>query len=200
MKIVLHIGLEHCGGSALQDVMRAQRGALRKAGILYPRAPGRRNHTRLFMAATAPARTEPLRVARGLSDAGAQAQMRQKLTAELAAEVGQAKGTETVFLSCVQLAGGLTTPQEVATLHDILRPITENIHVVAHLDEQARLLTRHYAQAIWSGRTASLQQELDLAQTNQPWAQSALNARAGHSGDTPFAEYQAPPRRAWTHT
>ena len=65
MKIHLHIGLDHCGAQRLQDVLAEKRSQLEGKGVLFPRTPGAKNHTRLFMAVTAPDAVDPLRFHRG---------------------------------------------------------------------------------------------------------------------------------------
>ena len=65
MRIYLHIGLEHVGADRLQKVLADKREQLRSKSILFPRSPGSRNHTRLFMAVTDPDHIDPLRFNRG---------------------------------------------------------------------------------------------------------------------------------------
>ena len=65
MRIYLHIGLEHVGAARIQDVLAEKREQLASKGILFPRALGPKNHTRLYMAVTDPDHIDPLRFNRG---------------------------------------------------------------------------------------------------------------------------------------
>ncbi|WP_298494123.1 glycosyltransferase family 2 protein [uncultured Maritimibacter sp.] len=170
MRIVLHIGLPYCGGPRLQEVMEAKRGQLAKSGVLFS-GIGRRNHTRLYMAATDPRHVEPLRLSRGFGPAAAQETLRRRLVEDLRAEVAR-ENPDVLLLSCHQL-GMLPNVSEVRTLHGLLAPLGGDIEVVAHVDEQARVLARHYADAVSNGRLASLTHELALASAPD-WRKAAL--------------------------
>ena len=61
MRILVHIGPEQVGAAALQRVLADKRDQLAGKGVLYARAPGNRNHTKLFMAVTDPDHVDPLR-------------------------------------------------------------------------------------------------------------------------------------------
>ena len=87
MRIYLHIGLEHTGADRLQKVMADKRDQLRSKGVLFPRAPGSKNHTRLFMAVTDPDHVDPLRYNRGFITAEKQSRLYQTLEQELQTEV-----------------------------------------------------------------------------------------------------------------
>jgi len=65
MRIYLHIGLEQVGADRLQSVLAAKRDQLASKGVLFARAPGNKNHTRLFMAVKDPAHIDPRRFNRG---------------------------------------------------------------------------------------------------------------------------------------
>ncbi len=192
MRILLHIGLEHTGADRLQSHLADRREALRADGILFPKSPGGSNHTRLFMAVTEPDQVEPLRAARGYADPAKQAELRQTVQADLARDVAEAR-PDLLILSASQLGTGLTSEREVARLHALLRPLSDDIQVLAHIDEQGRILARHYAEALREGRTTPLSQELGMAGRNT-WAADCLAARAGLTGnEARFASVHAPP-------
>ncbi len=191
MKIYLHIGLEQCGATRLQEVLADKRGQLLQKGILFPRIGGTRNQTRLYMAVSEPEAVDILRYNRGLAEPGAQARLYNKMGQELAGEVARHSPGK-LILSASQLAT-LPTRSALERLHALLAPLSDDITIIAHIDEQARLLMRHYAAALWSGRTASLAQEVALAEAGK-WREGAL---AGWSEYAPerhrFPEVQAPP-------
>jgi len=190
MRIVLHIGPEHVGAGRLQKVLGEKRAQLRAKGVLMPASPGPGNHTRLVMAMTDPDHVDPLRAARGFASAVAQEALRARIARELTAEIAAA-GPDTLILSAAELATTLERPAEVARLAAFLRGFSDDIRLVAHLDEQARVLMRHYAQRLFLGRTAALSRELAMAGAAD-WRDAALAARADMA-EGRFAEIEAPP-------
>ncbi|MBV7410134.1 glycosyltransferase family 2 protein [Maritimibacter sp. DP1N21-5] len=190
MRIVLHIGLPCCGGPRLQEVMEAKRGQLAKSGVLFS-GIGRRNHTRLYMAATDPKHVEPLRLSRGFGPAKAQAALARRLLEDLQAEVAR-ETPDVLLLSCHQL-GMLPNASEVRRLHDMIATLSDDIAVIAHVDEQARVLIRQYAETISNGRLASLDQELTLAEA-EDWRKAAFAGWADIRPQTnDYPEIQAAP-------
>ena len=188
MRIHLHIGLEHVGADRLQKVLADKRGALDDKGILMPRSPGARNHTRLFMAVTDPDHIDPLRFNRGYISAEKQAELRQTLSSELAAEVSKA-APEALILTCSQLGASLHRLSELERLKSLLTPLSVDIRIIAHVDEPAHLLARHYAQQVLEGRTKPLSAELKLAEGEDWWDDALLHlpevdAQAGQFEET----------------
>ena len=168
MRIYLHIGLEHTGADRLQKVMADKRDQLRSKGVLFPRAPGSKNHTRLFMAVTDPDHVDPLRYNRGFITAEKQSRLYQTLEKELQTEVAQAQ-PDTLILSASQLGTKLHRPSELTRLKTLLAPLSDDIQVVAHIDTPARALARHYGSQILEGRDRPLSQELNLCDSDGWW-------------------------------
>ncbi|MFW8637227.1 glycosyltransferase family 2 protein [Cribrihabitans pelagius] len=174
MRICLHIGLEHTGSDRLQKLLAAQREGLRREGVLFPRAPGGGNHTRLFMAVTDPAHIDPLRFNRGHITAEKQAALRSNLTSALAKEVAEAK-PELLILSACQLGTRLSRRSELERLRDLLRPLSGDISIIAHVDRPSALMARGYAGQVFEGRAQPLSRELELA-GHADWRQACLDA------------------------
>ncbi|EAQ11029.1 glycosyl transferase family 2 [Maritimibacter alkaliphilus HTCC2654] len=170
MRIVLHIGLPVCGADRLQSVLDDKRGALAKAGVLYS-GLGRLNHTKLYMAVSDPGHIDPLRFARGFASSRTQEALRDRVAEDLAAEVKRA-APDVLVLSALQLST-LPNAGELRRLRALLAPLSDEIEVVAHVDEQARMLVRHYEAAVLDGRRADLGQELGLIGTSD-WRKAAL--------------------------
>ncbi|WP_425098271.1 glycosyltransferase family 2 protein [Tropicibacter sp. S64] len=161
MRIDLHIGPDAVLTDRLQRILEAKRAQLGRKGVLFPRSPGGRNHTRLFMAVTDPDRVDVLRAGRGFADADKQAALREDVIAGLRREV-EGSGAEVMILSCHQLGTGLVTPSELTRLHDLLSVFSNDIRVIAHLDDPARMLLRRYAGQVFDGRGSDLSLELGL--------------------------------------
>lgn len=175
MRILLHIGLPGCGAERLQSVLDDKRGQLANRGVLFPRAGGGKNHTRLYMAVSDPDAVDILRYNRGVADRGAQTRLRTNLAKDLAREVEQADA-QTLILSCPQLAT-LPTRSALDRLRALLLPLSEDIRIVAHVDAPGRLLLRHYESAVHDGRTAPLSRDLSL-----PGGPGLAGRRAGVLG------------------
>ncbi|WP_223424182.1 glycosyltransferase family 2 protein [Tateyamaria pelophila] len=183
MRIHLHIGLEQVGADRLQHVLALKRDQLISKGVLFARSPGNTNHTRLYMAVTDPDHIDPLRFNRGYITGDKQKVLHDALADDLAREVAQ-NAPDHLILSASQLGVSLASGTELERLHTLLAPLSADIRVIAHIDEPARLLTRHYAEQILEGRGVSLEQELNLAGTETWWsdvlaARPKINPQAG---------------------
>ncbi len=191
MRIYLHIGLEQVGADRLQKVLNAKRDQLLGQGVLYAASPGARNHTRLFMAVTDPDHVDPLRHARGYADPDQQSKLRDSVAQALAQEVS-AHQPHTLILSASQLGASLSRRSEINRLRDLLSPLSEDIRIVAHVDEQARLLARHYAHQIMEGRATSLTLEQEMAGSGDWWDDSLLDGHRIQPDKGQFQETQFP--------
>lgn len=111
---------------------------------------------------------------------------------ELAREV-EVNRPDLLILSAHQLGTGLFSRSEIERLRNLLLPLSDDIRIVAHVDEQARMLVRHYAEQVTEGRAASLKAELSLA-GSPDWWEAALDARQPDDPATGYySEVQAPP-------
>ncbi|MEP1766477.1 MAG: glycosyltransferase family 2 protein [Sulfitobacter sp.] len=191
MRIYLHIGPEEASAARIQSILADKREPLLRQGVLYARAPGNKNHTRLFMAATDPGHVDTLRFNRGYITPQKQSVLREGVMADLAREVAQ-HTPDTLIVSCAQLGSSLRTASELSRLRNMLLPLSDDIRVIAHVDLPARMLARSYALQVLEGRGISLDAELDLVASDS-WREAALAAcpqidpAAGV-----FAETQAP--------
>lgn len=196
MRIILHIGVPHCGAEPLQTALDAHRAELLGQGILFSKVAGRKNHTKLYMAVTDPDRPEALRLARGFATPGAQERLRRTLAGELLAESQQEDGIKTIVYSASQLAT-LPSRSALERLKALLSPISDDITILAHVEDQARVLLRHYADALLEGRSRNLGQEMAMA-AEGGWGPKALAAwqetpAAGQTLGAQCPEVQAVP-------
>ncbi|SMX34282.1 glycosyltransferase family 2 protein [Actibacterium lipolyticum] len=193
MRIYVHIGLSTCGADRIQSVFNDKRDQLAGKGILYPHSLGKKNHTRLFMACTDPDHIDPLRFARGNATEAEQSALREAVTEELAREVERVQ-PHMMILSAAQLATSLNSTTELARLRDMLTPYSDDIRIVAHIDEQARVLVRHYGTQVLAGRATPLSQELDIAAGDRPWRDACLEHWDKRNANlNQFPEVTAPP-------
>lgn len=192
MRICLHIGLEHVGSARLQGVLADKRENLLSKGVLFPRSAGAKNHTRLFMAVTDSDHVDPLRHGRGYTTAEAQNELRADVSRRLQQEIDTHK-PELLILSASQLGTSLSRPSEIRRLFDMLRPLSDDIRIIAHVDEQARLLARAYAAQVMEGRAQDLSLELDLAGSPDWWDDALLDGHEIRPDKGQFQETQCPP-------
>jgi hypothetical protein len=168
MRIDLHIGLSQASGQRIQRVLSDKRAQLASKGILFPRSPGNRNHTRLFMAATDPEHIDPLRFNRGFILKRKQNTLQRNVCDDLTREVAE-HTPDHLILSCTQLASSMWRRSEIQRLADMLTPLSRDIRIIAHVGEPARMLARHYADQIAEGRHVPLSRDLDLTRCDDWW-------------------------------
>ncbi len=192
MRIHLHIGLEHVGADRLQAVLAKKRDQLASKGYLLPQSLGGKNHTRLFMAITDPDHVDPLRFNRGHFSAEKQAGLYKIIAGDLAREIESKRPTD-LIVTASQLGASLHRVSELERLKALLGQFSADIRLVAHVDEPARLLARHYAQQVFEGRSTTLTEELALCEAEDWW--SACLARAPKIDPEVglFVESQTPP-------
>ncbi|KNG92394.1 glycosyltransferase family 2 protein [Pseudaestuariivita atlantica] len=195
MKMSLHIGCDAWSSARMQAVLDLKRGALGGNGILYPRAPGRRNHTRLAMAVSD--RVDTLRFNRGFAPADKQEALYHEVRDALTRELADTK-PDHVILSAQQLGTGLTNRAELERLHSLLSPHADTVEIVIAVTDPATALARHFANMVQDGRAAPLSRDLDLLEADDWWEA----ARSTHDRADPprgiFPEVQGAPH--WLDT
>ncbi|WP_416914405.1 hypothetical protein [Seohaeicola sp.] len=189
--IHLHIGLDGQATARLQAVMADKREQMLSKGILFPRAAGARNHTRLFMAVTDPDHVDALRFNRGHADPVRQAALRAELATMLARDIATHQ-PRAVILSASHLGQSLARRSELERLRDLLAPLGDEIRLHAHVDAPARMLARHYAAQVMEGRSRplTLEQGLDAGQW---WDAALAEAPVIDPEKGNFFEAQTPP-------
>ena len=176
MKISLHIGPDFWAASRLQEVLATKRQQLLGKGVLFARTPGAKNHTRAFMAASDPDAVDMLRFNRGFMTAEKQATLREDVIGSLKKEV-ETHSPDHLILSAHQLGTALVKPGELERLRDMLAPLSDDITVIAHVDNPARMLARHYTGQVADGRMRPVEMELRLAEAGGDWWPGAMATR-----------------------
>ncbi len=191
MRIELHIGLAHCGATRIQSVLADKRDQLSAKGIRFAKSPGNKNHTRLWMAVTDPDHVDPLRFNRGYLLPEKQAQLHANLIEDLQKEVAT-HAPEVLILSASQLCW-LSSPSELSRLHKMLRKLSDDIHITAHLDAPARVLSRVYGAQVMEGRAAPLSRELHMTEAENWWQSARDTSNSIDPQIGIFAESQGAP-------
>ncbi|MDK3016254.1 glycosyltransferase family 2 protein [Pseudodonghicola flavimaris] len=193
MRLYLHIGPQHMGAHRLQALLSHHRKALKAQGVLMPLAPGDKNHTRLYMAVTDPDHVDPLRFNRGLISAEKQDHMYRMLARTLAEDIAREQ-PRAMILTATQLGSSLCRVSELERLRDLLVPLSDDIRILAHVEDPARVLARTYAGQVMEGRALPLDHDLALARSGEDWWQGCLDAAPGiDAAAGRFIETQAAP-------
>lgn len=192
MRILVHIGPEHAVANWFGQALAQNQDQLIKSGILVPNCFSADGPPRLAMAVSDPDHIDPHRYRHDVLTRANQQDLAQKLGEELAAELA---GTtpRLLVLFAPQLGSTLHRASELTRLKDWLTQFSDDIQILAHVDDPARALTRHYASQIMNGRIAPLNRDIDLM-SEPDWWQAARDAAP--QNDPPsamFAETQAPP-------
>lgn len=191
MRITIHIGPESMGAERIQDVLSEKSDNLLGRGVLFPKSLGAKNHTRLYMAITDPEHVDLLRYNRGFITVQKQQLLREKIGQELTNEIARTQ-PEHMIVSASQLGSDLVSPTEMERLKAFFSRYSDDIRIVAYVDEQAKTLARHYQRQVMEGRTASLATELALAETEDWWSDALAQRPTPNPARSQFAEVQAP--------
>ncbi len=189
MRIYLHIGPDATSSDRMQRVLDAKRDQMIGKGLLYARSPGAKNHTRLFMAVTDPDNVDSLRFNRGFIAPEKQQMLREDVARALQAEVARHQ-PETLILSAHHLGSTLARRSEIERLRALLLPLSDDIRVVAHLDDPARLLLRRYHAQLIEGRAHSLASELSCLEAKDFWQAAVETTPTPDPQAGQFAEVQ----------
>ncbi len=192
MRIFLHIGPDAWAADRLQSVLDAKRDQLAGKGVLFARSPARRNHTRLFMAVSDPASVDALRHNRGFGEPVRQRKLLDEVARNLRAEVERAE-PQTLILSAHQLGSTLASRSELERLRALLAPLSDDIRIVAHVEDPARMLTRRYAAQVFDGRSRDLSQELGLSGAQDWWSVALATRPAPDPRTGVFPEIEGAP-------
>jgi hypothetical protein len=191
MRILVHVALDHGFSAQIQSALAKARWDLAEGGTLFSQALGAQNHTRLALACGSDHCPTALHHAKDLLGATARNRLRKSVRRALAKEIASLQ-PETLLLSAHQLGTDLAQPEDWHSLHDLLAPLCDQLEIIMHVDEPARLLAARYAQQVLQGRQAPLDQDLHLLATPN-YARAAQNLwMPPDVQEAQFSEIQAP--------
>ena len=153
-RIILHIGVENTATTYLQQTFANSRESLRRAGVLYPRAPGNENHFRLAALAMDDARSDELKVAAGIRTPEDAIAARAGFFEELAGEAA-VSGCDTMLLSNEHCSSRLWDTKDLQRLKNLISPLAEAITIIVYLRRQDEAFLSMYSTAVKSGSTAA---------------------------------------------
>ncbi|MCI4661770.1 MAG: hypothetical protein MRY63_08140 [Neomegalonema sp.] len=149
-RIVLHIGTEKTGTSALQVYFHENRAVYRAQGVLYPETIGPVVHEPLAAFAAADHKRDDLRRNRLIVSDEDLAAFRAEVRTALSREVERA-GCSTVLLSNEHCHSRLRSIEEIERLRSLLAPICPRIEVYVYFRRQDTLALSWYSTRVKSG-------------------------------------------------
>ncbi len=189
MRLTLLIGPTEATAARFRDIFSEKAATLLEQGVFAPNW----NIVRLYAACADPEEIGVLRFKRGLDNPLVQRTLTSDFSSLIPTDL-RAVAAGHVVVSAAQLGNLLHTPAELKRLQDLLAPHFDDIRVVAHVDEQARLLAAHYDYAVGEGRRHGLEQEITLA-ARADWWQGALALRGQNEPYFRlFNDVQCPPQ------
>jgi hypothetical protein len=150
--LILHIGSEKTGTTAIQYFLRENQALLEAAGLFVPEflATQEGNHRWLPFLVYEPSRSDDWIILKGLQEADVRDQQKAAVLQQLHEHVA-ATGHLTWIISSEHLQSRLTTAEEVQALHDLLSPLFEEITVVVYLREQLQSTLSFWSTAVRTG-------------------------------------------------
>ncbi len=161
MKILLHIGGEKTGTTALQNHLAANREYLLDKRVLYPRTLGERNHVKAYVFA-AEAAVDELTGQLDVIDDASRARFRNEIARDLKREV-EAAQPDLLIVSNEHLSSRLRAKNEIARLIELLRSTGDvgEIEVLYYARSQVELLPSLYSTFVKAGGTDPFKYPLD---------------------------------------
>jgi hypothetical protein len=171
MRLTLLIGPTEAAAARFRSLLKQKAAPLLKQGVHAPDW----NHVRLYAACAAPDEVGVLRFKRGMDNPLVQRTLTHEFEALIPKELAEVKADHFVVVAS-QLGNLLSDPAELTRLKALFDPHFDDIRIVAHIDEQARMLVQHYTYAVIEGRREPLSREINLAGTKD-WWHGALGMR-----------------------
>lgn len=142
--VVVHVGMGKTGTSTIQATFHRSRKLLRRQGILYPRSPGKRRHTRLGLAMQPDPERPRTSAGWRRQEASTPAELRPAFEEALFAELGQ--GEQHVVFSDEALLAA--TPEGIDNMRELFDRMASRVRVVAYLRRQDDHLCSRYQQVV----------------------------------------------------
>lgn len=141
MKLVVHIGTEKTGSTAIQNWLDANDESLARDGVCYAKSLGRPSNRLIAVYARDADDPDDGFIAAGVRDAATHAAFLRALKAEFVAEAERARqrGCHTFIVSSEHLHSRLTTVRAVGRLRALFAPLFATMEIIAFVRPQAEL-------------------------------------------------------------
>lgn len=151
LPVVIHIGTEKTGSTAIQDYLhRNQRALIENHGVLVPTTLGRGTSVNLAAACQLSEKPDSLRKMRHLRSPDDVNQYYIKLAAQCRAEIEQHQPKQ-LLLSCENFSSRLRTVDEVRKLQAFVEPYASSIQILIYLRRQDSMIRSAYTTKIKNG-------------------------------------------------
>ena len=154
MRLILHVGTEKTGSTAIQQHLLINRETLAERGVHLCRSLGGGNHRALVAAFMPPDTLDDFLRAQNLADAEQRAVWAAGVLDGFAAEVAAAKadaGMETVVVSSEHFHSRLLEPDSVTRLATFLDGLFTDVSVICYLRRQDQMALSFYSQKLRAG-------------------------------------------------
>ena len=160
--LLLHIGAEKTGTTAIQQGLSLNRDILLKKGYYFPSSLGESNHVRLTSYALEDHKIPELRLADNISSSGQLPEYRNSIYENLRNELANVNA-DSVIMSNEHCASRLILLSEINRLRDMLSKLFDNITIIFYIRQQESCLISNYSTAIKTGYTKLLQTPEEFA-------------------------------------
>ncbi|KAG1715403.1 hypothetical protein GQR58_000368 [Nymphon striatum] len=118
--------------------------------------------------------------------------LREDVAKNLAREIEQ-NSPDTFIVSAHQFGTSLARKSEMERLRSLLLPFSDDIRIVAHVEDPARMLSRYFASQVIEGRARSLDLEMGLLDSESWWDAARETRKEADPQRARFAEVQGAP-------
>jgi hypothetical protein len=143
--LILHIGINKTGSTAIQKVMALRRREILAQGMSYPRTPGYEKHVLLATAAATRSEKDNARIWKFSSPEVKLDKFRSEFDAEMKALPDSVRR---IILSAEQFSFVLKDIKGIENLRDLVAPYADDIKVVVYLRRPDQHLTSLYSEMI----------------------------------------------------
>ncbi len=153
MPVVIHIGTEKTGSTAIQSCLKNNLSRLcDQHGILVPRCLGQGTAVNLAAACQRGDTPDSLRRMRQLDTTAAVLAYYEALRQELAEEISD-KRPDRLLLSCENFSSRLRTRDDIEALREFIAPFASSVSIVVYLRRQADMIVSSHTTKVRNGFT-----------------------------------------------
>lgn len=151
-QILLHIGSEKTGTTAIQSYLAQNRGLLQQQQILYPSSVGNTNHFDICTYALNADKITPIRRRNNLLTKQQIKAFRKDVSKKLRKEINSAR-CDTLVLSNEQLSSNISSIEEALRVKSLLNEFSDNVKVIVYIRRQDQMAASAYSTEIKAGAT-----------------------------------------------
>ncbi|MEM1404578.1 MAG: hypothetical protein AAGG55_14670 [Pseudomonadota bacterium] len=151
MQLILHIGTEKTGSTAIQERLEGQRGDLADHGLLLPDFLNSSNHRALASVFMRNDLDDDYLRALKLVEPAARARHRDQLFRNLEAHVNRHPDARALVISAEHFHSRLLHQDEVNAFADRIKPLFDDIKIICYLRRQDHMALSFYTQKLRAG-------------------------------------------------